>query len=211
MTAVTGGPLWSAGKCAVKSLMSFGKQVAADRPCGAPCTSNAQCQQSPSTRAANPFVITYDHHGAIAALSDDPAASPAICVPSTMARIKSGVQRLQNHFSAFSVDNTQDDPLRSSKTAGVCRRCVPGGTVLPGGAQVKRHKSIDASTWSAFEGQVHTAAYKCKRNSDCMSDLCFGNAMGLTEGHCAPYNLPPFSGKRMSRFLSTNPRTSYLT
>jgi len=183
MTAVNGGPLWSAGKCAVQSIMSFGKRIGAKRPCGAACSDDSQCRASPSSDGhERQNVIKYDRHGTVEGFLTEEKDSPAICVPSTMDQIKDGAQSLRTRFTGAA-------PVKGTLN-GFCRRCVSGGILLPGKTQVKYLESVSKTDeWKKFEDEANEYG-KCKRNSDCMSDMCFGNNFGTMQGNCAPYNLP---------------------
>ena len=180
MTSLSGGPLWSAGECAVRSIMSFGASVTANRPCGAPCQigNDQQCKELPSKDGhERQNVVKYDTHGNVDGFSTDVIDSPAKCVPTTMAAIKTG---LRLRFGSATTKNKD----------GFCRFCVSGGIHIPGRKQVKFIESVSKTPeWEKFSNPSNKYG-KCKRNSDCMSNMCYGNNFGLNQGYCAPYKLP---------------------
>jgi hypothetical protein len=178
MTAVNGGPIWSAGKCTVQSIMSFGKKVAVDRPCGRPCMTNTECKKKPSKTAVRQNVVKYDKHGFIIGFDTNVDNSPAECVHDNMV-VKGGGMGWRRFGG-------------NDYTTGFCRRCVAGGNELPGKEQVKYLASVATEAkdaWEHFQDKQNKYG-RCKHNLDCQSDMCFGNNFGINEGHCAPYALP---------------------
>jgi len=94
-----------------------------------------------------------------------------------MAAIKTG---LRLRFGSATTKNKD----------GFCRFCVSGGIHIPGRKQVKFIESVSKTPeWEKFSNPSNKYG-KCKRNSDCMSNMCYGNNFGLNQGYCAPYKLP---------------------